>query len=68
MGDSFEDLIDRYGEDNVRKARWLQEKIREEGVEGIHFMEYAENQVTPYANLIVYQSVLSEMKKSLRRA
>jgi len=63
----WEDLIDEYGEANVKRALYLQDQIREEGIEGIHFMRYAEKKMSGAANLIVYQSVRSEMKKALRR-
>lgn len=62
MGD-FDELIDRYGEGNVRKALWLQDEIRKDGLDGIHFMEYAESNAKDYASLIVYQSIRSELKK-----
>lgn len=63
MADSIDELVDRYGEGNVRKAMWLQDEIREDGLDGIHFMEYAESNARSYANLIVYQSIRSEMIK-----
>jgi hypothetical protein len=34
----IEDLISKWGEDNVTKAFWLQQHIEKHGVEGIHFM------------------------------
>jgi hypothetical protein len=59
----IDSLIDQYGEDNVKKAFWLQDEIRKDGLDGIHFMKYAETEVSQYAGLITYQSIRSELKK-----
>lgn len=55
--------MDQYGEGNVKKAFWLQQEIKKDGLDGIHFMESAETKVNQYAHLIVYQSIRSELKK-----
>lgn len=66
MADSdMQNLIDSFGEGNVKKAFWLQDKIREEGLDGIHFMRKAENNAESYAPLITYQAVRSELIKRL---
>ena len=36
--DEIDQLVDEWGEDTVRKAFWLQTKIKHEGLDGIHFM------------------------------
>lgn len=59
-------LINQFGEGNVRKAFWLQDEIRKDGLDGIHFMEVAETNVSKYAHFLVYQAVRSEMKKKFR--
>lgn len=61
--DDLDELISRFGEDNVQKAFWLQDEIRKDGLDGIHFMQHAESKVSEVAPLIVYQSVRSEMSK-----
>lgn len=61
--DSLDGLIDRYGEGNVKKAFWLQDEIREDGLDGIHFMEVAETNAKSYAHLLTYQAIRSELKK-----
>jgi hypothetical protein len=38
---SVEDLIDQYGEGIVRQAFALQKHIRQNGIEGVHFMATA---------------------------
>lgn len=60
---SIEDLNEKYGSDNVTKAFWLQEQIKEEGIDGIHFMEKAEANVSSYADIITYQAIRSELNK-----
>jgi hypothetical protein len=60
---SIDDLIDEHGEENVRKAFWLQEHIKKEGIDGIHFMQKAEAEVMPYAHLLTYQAIRSELSK-----
>lgn len=60
---SIDDLVNKYGEDNVTKAFWLQEEIKEEGLDGIHFMREAEAEVAPIASMITYQAIRSELSK-----
>lgn len=36
--DEIEALFEEWGEENVRKAFWLQNHIKRNGVKGIHFM------------------------------
>lgn len=36
-------LVDEWGEDNVQAAFWLQEHIKEQGLDGIKYMEAARN-------------------------
>jgi hypothetical protein len=38
-------LVDECGESNVQAAFWLQEHIKEQGLDGIGFMEAAWNQL-----------------------
>ena len=38
---TIEELIDRHGEETVQKAFWLQEHIKEEGIEAANFSEAA---------------------------
>lgn len=60
---SIDDLVDQYGEDNVTKAFWLQEKIKEDGLDGIHFMAKAEAKAKQVAPMITHQAIRSELKK-----
>lgn len=61
--DDLDQLIDTYGEGNVRKAFWLQDEIRKDGLDGIHFMEYAEKEVKQFAPMITHSIIESQMKK-----
>lgn len=44
MGDDDLDaLVDRWGEGNVAAAFWLQEHIKDQGLDGIEYMEAGRN-------------------------
>lgn len=60
---SIDDLVNKYGEDNVTKAFWLQEQIKERGLDGIHFMEEAEVKAQQVGHIVTYQAIRSELKK-----
>jgi len=50
-------LIDRHGEDTVRKAFWLQEHIYEEGIAGIDFTGEAESKMRKIGPMRVKQRI-----------
>lgn len=60
---SIDELNDKYGSDNVTKAFWLQERIKERGLDGIHFMEEAEVKAKQVGPMITHQAIRSELSK-----
>jgi hypothetical protein len=62
--DSFTPILTRYGEEDVRKALWLQEKIASEGLEGIHFTDTAEQAAEQNAADHISSDISSELKKN----
>ncbi|WP_178915433.1 hypothetical protein [Natronomonas gomsonensis] len=42
---AIEALINAHGEGAIRKAFWLQRKIKRDGIDGIHYMGRAEEKV-----------------------
>lgn len=60
---SIEELIEKHGEETVRKAFWLQEKIYEEGIEGVHFSEKAESEMQRIGPAIVKRKIESNTQQ-----
>lgn len=60
---SIEDLNEQYGSDNVTKAFWLQDRLREKGIDGIHFMREAEVKAQQVGPMITHQAIRSELSK-----
>lgn len=61
--DEIESLISAHGEATVRKAFWLQSKIKEDGIDGIHFMGKAEAKVNQMSGAWMKQRIKSNMRK-----
>lgn len=57
----IDELVEEWGEDTVRKAFWLQKKIKHEGLDGIHFMEVGEAKAQSQAHLTVKSIVESRL-------
>lgn len=60
---STDELIAKHGEETVRKAFWLQERIFEEGIEGAKFSEYSEENMEDVKKRMVYQSIKSRTQR-----
>lgn len=58
----IDSLIDQHGEETIRKAFWLQEKIYEEGLDGIHFTDVAESKMEKVGPLLVNNAIENELK------
>lgn len=58
----IDSLIDAWGEDTVRKAFWLQSRIKNEGLRGIHYMDTAETVMEHMKDPVVYENIRSQMK------
>lgn len=56
-------LIAAHGEGTVRKAFWLQQKIKDDGIDGIHFMGKAEAKVSQMSGAWMKQRIKSNMKR-----
>lgn len=56
-------LIAAHGEGTVRKAFWLQRKIKRDGIDGIHFMGKAEGKVKQMSGAWMKQRIESNMAK-----
>ena len=52
MPNSIDDLIAKHGEEDVRKAFWLQQKISKEGIKGINFVREAEADMKKVGGLL----------------
>ena len=64
-GDNIDALIDQYGEETVRKAFWLQEKIYEEGIEAVRFSDVAEEKMNKIGPMLVKRGIESEFKRDI---
>lgn len=60
-------LEDRYGAGYVITAFNVQDKIREEGIEGIQFMAKTENHLKQIAPPIAHQKVEKNIRNQLRQ-
>lgn len=65
MADDIDALIDEYGEDTVRKAFWLQQKIYEEGLRGIDFTGAAEEAMEETAETTVKENIEKRFVRSI---
>jgi len=54
-------LVDEWGEDNVAAAFWLQQKIKDDGLDGIGYMEAARNRLRSNGE----QTVREKMKQKM---
>jgi hypothetical protein len=59
--DELDDLIERWGEDNVAAAFWLQQHIKEEGLEGIGFMKAARSHLEETGESTTKQNIESAL-------
>jgi len=59
----IDDLIDEHGEETVRKAFWLQEKIYEEGIEAVRFSDAAERAMEQKKRSAVRRNVSQRTQK-----
>jgi hypothetical protein len=50
MADDIDQLIEEYGAGIVRRAFGLQHHIRENGLDGVHYMDQAETEVSAQAH------------------
>lgn len=62
---TIEELIDRHGEETVQKAFWLQEHIKEEGIEAANFSEAAEQKMEIMGPMNVKNSIENNTLRSL---
>jgi len=53
-------LVARHGEENVKKAFWLQQKIKREGLDGIGYMEDAKDRVRQMGPLLIKKAIEDE--------
>lgn len=58
-------LVNEYGEENVRKAFWLQEEIKKDGIDGIHFMRVAEEYAEQNGPLHVSKAIRDKFTTSV---
>lgn len=60
-------LADEYGEDpeTIQKAFWLQEHIKEEGIDAVRFMRKSSAKMRASAPSLTEEEVTSELKKRL---
>ena len=61
--DDIQALIDEWGEGNVQAAFWLQEHIKETGLDGIGFMMAARNRLRAHGEDTAEQTIEGEMEK-----
>jgi len=62
---TIDELIEEHGEETVRKAFWLQEKIYEEGIEGVDFSEAAESRIKQQGPLLVKKAIEDNLTRSV---
>ena len=67
--DEIDSLVEKWGEDNVRKAFWLQNHIKNHGIKGIHFMhpgpeggDSAESHMRQVGPMMAKRIIEGEMK------
>jgi len=64
MSDDIQPLVDEYGEGNVQAAFWLQQHIKNTGLDGIGYMEAARNHLRSTGEFTTRQILNSQMKNS----
>jgi len=61
--EDIQDLIDKHGEETVRKAFWLQERIYEEGLEAARFSAAAKATMRQQGPLLVKRQIEANTMK-----
>ncbi len=59
--DEMTALVDEWGESNVQAAFWLQQEIKDRGLEGIGYMEAARNHLHSTGEFTVKKKMESQM-------
>lgn len=59
--DNIDALVDEWGQEDVAAAFWLQQHIKDTGLEGIEYMEAARNHLRSRSNIIVGSTMKGEM-------
>jgi hypothetical protein len=65
MASDIDSLVDRYGEENVRKAFWLHFKIKREGIEGIDFTGSARDWMRQIGPLLIKKAIEDEFTRNV---
>jgi hypothetical protein len=63
MNPEIEALMQLHGEGTVKKAFWLQQKIKEDGIDGIHFMQKTESKVEQMSGAFLHRNIQSNMRQ-----
>jgi len=58
-------LVNAYGEENVKKAFWLQQHIKDEGIDEINFMAAARRFAEGTGLLLIKKAIEDEFKRSI---
>lgn len=55
--DELQALVDEWGEDDVQAAFWLQQHIKEQGIDGIGYMALARSRLESTGEFTVKQTI-----------
>jgi hypothetical protein len=58
-------LVDRYGEETMAKAFYVQEQIYTEGLSSVNFTDAAENEMEQRSRILIWKAINDQFPKDI---